>query len=88
MNTAIIPAALLTPGANISAYIQAVNGISVLSVEEERELGEALFYREDLEAARRLVLAHLRFVVYPVTPGLTVVSGLDDVFGRPLLPGR
>ena len=46
------------------AYIQAVNQIPVLSAEEERDL--AVSYRDcqDLDAARRLVLSHLRFVVH------------------------
>ena len=64
MNTGLIPAVSLTPGANIRAYMQAVNGISILTIDEERELGEALYYHGDLEAARQLVLAHLRFVVH------------------------
>ena len=44
--------------------MQAVNSFSILSIEEERELGEALYYEGDLEAARQLVMAHLRFVVH------------------------
>lgn len=54
----------LSPGGNINAYIQGVNAFPVLSVARERELAEALYYREDLAAARELVLAHLRFVVH------------------------
>ncbi|MFT7267383.1 MAG: RNA polymerase sigma-32 factor [Porticoccus sp.] len=54
----------MTPGANIAAYIQGANAIAILSAEEERVLGEDLYYHEDLDAARRLVLSHLRFVVY------------------------
>ena len=38
--------------------------IPILSVDEEKSLGESLFYNEDLDAARKLVLAHLRFVVH------------------------
>ena len=58
------PLGNLAPGANINAYVQAVNGFSVLSAEEENRLAERLFYREDLDAARQLVMAHLRFVVH------------------------
>jgi len=54
----------MAPGANLTAYVQGVNAIAVLSAEEERSLAEDLYYREDLEAARRLVLSHLRFVVH------------------------
>ena len=45
-------------------YIQAVNAIPALDAEEERDL--AVRYRDhnDLDAARWLVLAHLRFVVH------------------------
>ncbi len=48
---------------NIDAYIQAVNRIPMLSVEEERELAVQYRQQNSLEAARRLVLSHLRLVV-------------------------
>jgi len=54
----------MAPGANLASYIQGVNGISILSAEEEHVLAESLFYHNDLDAARKLVLSHLRFVVY------------------------
>jgi RNA polymerase sigma-32 factor len=54
----------LVPGANLSAYVQAVSTIPVLSVERERELAEDLFFNENLQAARELVMSHLRFVVH------------------------
>ncbi len=60
-NSAILS---MAPGANLSAYIQAVGGIAVLSVERERELAERLYYSECVDSARELVLAHLRFVVH------------------------
>ena len=46
------------------AYISSVNRIPVLSAEEEHELAVRLRDQGDLDAARQLVLAHLRFVVY------------------------
>lgn len=64
MSTNLQPVETLAPGQNLGAYIQAVNGFSILSAEEEKELAEDLFYKENLEAARRLVMAHLRFVVH------------------------
>lgn len=65
MSSSIIPSVdVLSPGANLGAYIEAVSGIALLSVEQEKELAERLFYEEDLDAARQLVMAHLRFVVY------------------------
>ncbi len=52
------------PGVNLDAYIQTVSTISVLSPEEEKVLGDRLYHEGDLDAARQLVMAHLRFVVY------------------------
>ncbi len=62
--TALQPVQLLSPGANLQAYVQSVNSIPLLTLEQERELGERLYYDQDLDAARQLVLAHLRFVVH------------------------
>lgn len=64
MSTALQPVHNLVPGANLEAYVQTVSGIPVLSVEEERKLADRLYYQEDLEAARQLVMSHLRFVVH------------------------
>ena len=44
--------------------MHAVNSIPLLTPEQERELAGNLFYKQDLEAARQMVLAHLRFVVH------------------------
>ena len=49
---------------NIDAYIYWVNQIPMLSVEEELELAINLRKHNDLDAARRLILPHLRFVVH------------------------
>lgn len=54
----------VTPGRNLAAYITSVSSIPVLTVEQERDLAERLYYQEDLEAARQLIMSHLRFVVY------------------------
>lgn len=62
--TALQPVQLLSPGANLQAYVHSVNSIPLLTVEQERELGERLYYEQDLDAARQLVMAHLRFVVH------------------------
>jgi|TARA_Y100000310_G_scaffold324994_1_gene387740 RNA polymerase sigma-32 factor len=55
---------ILVPGSNLEAYIQTVNSIPVLSAQREKELSEKLYFDNDLDAARQLVLSHLRFVVY------------------------
>ena len=52
MTTSLQPVYALVPGANLEAYVHAVNSIPLLSPEQERELGESLFYQQDLEAAR------------------------------------
>jgi RNA polymerase sigma-32 factor len=54
----------MVPGANLAAYVQAISTVPVLSVERERELAEDLYYNENLQAARELVMSHLRFVVH------------------------
>jgi RNA polymerase sigma-32 factor len=55
---------LAGPLGSLDHYIQAVNSVPILSVEEERELAARLHDHDDIEAARSLVLAHLRFVVH------------------------
>ena len=64
MTTSLAPIDRLAPGANLNAYVQAVGGIAVLSQEDERSLAEDFFYNNNLDAARQLVMSHLRFVVH------------------------
>ena len=64
MNQGLQPIYQMAPGANLPAYIQAVSSIPVLSVERERELAEQLYYQDNVDAARELVMSHLRFVVH------------------------
>ncbi|RMQ99732.1 RNA polymerase sigma factor RpoH [Pseudomonas syringae pv. helianthi] len=64
MTTSLQPAYALVPGANLEAYVHTVNSIPLLTPEQERELAESLYYEQDLDAARQMVLAHLRFVVH------------------------
>lgn len=54
----------LVPQGSIGAYVQSVNQFSMLSAEEEKELAERLFNDGDLDAAKKLVMSHLRFVAY------------------------
>ncbi|MEY4013254.1 MAG: polymerase sigma (sigma 32) factor [Pseudomonadota bacterium] len=53
----------LSPGANLEGYLRLVHQMPLLTAEREQTL--ALRYRtqEDLEAAKELVLSHLRLVV-------------------------
>lgn len=64
MSKALQPAMMLVPGQNLEAYMHTVNSVAVLTAEEEKALAERLFYEGDVDAARQLVLAHLRFVVH------------------------
>ena len=66
MSKALVPSHLLVPAGtgSLDAYIQEVNKIPMLTLEEEQELAHLYREHDDLEAARRLVLAHLRFVVH------------------------
>ena len=66
MTTALIANNLPIPSAlgSLDAYIGAVNSVPVLTVEEEQALARAYRDDEDLDAAKSLVLSHLRFVVH------------------------
>ena len=64
MGKALQPVDMMIPGQNLESYIQAVSTIPILTAEEEHKLAERLYYEEDLEAARQLVMSHLRFVVH------------------------
>ncbi|WP_096085580.1 RNA polymerase sigma factor RpoH [Agaribacterium haliotis] len=64
MGTSLQTVDALAPGQNLAAYMQTVNSIAVLSAEQEKQLAEDLYYNENLEAARQLVMSHLRFVVH------------------------
>lgn len=53
-----------SPGRDLTAYIASVNSIAVLTPEQELELAKQYYYDDDVDAARQLVMAHLRFVVH------------------------
>ena len=55
---------LAGPVGSLDAYIQAVGAIDVLSKEDEQTLATRFREEGDLDAARELVMAHLRFVVH------------------------
>ncbi|MBV8402750.1 MAG: RNA polymerase sigma factor RpoH [Gammaproteobacteria bacterium] len=56
--------ALAGPLGSLDAYLERVGRIPVLSREDERALAERFRSQGDLQAARELVLSHLRFVVH------------------------
>ena len=59
-NNLPIPSAL----GSLDAYIGAVHQIPVLSVDDEQALARRFRDEDDLDAAKQLVLSHLRFVVH------------------------
>lgn len=54
----------LVPQGSIEAYVRAANAYPMLTAEEEKELAERLHYHGDLDAAKQLILSHLRFVIH------------------------
>ncbi len=66
MTTALISNSLPIPSAlgSLDAYISAVNSVPVLTVEEEQALARAFRDDENLDAAKSLIMSHLRFVVH------------------------
>jgi RNA polymerase sigma-32 factor len=57
------PWAVVPSLGNLDAYISAVNRLPMLSPEEERDFARKFKDENDLEAAGKLVLSHLRLVV-------------------------
>lgn len=53
----------LAPGQNLESYLQTVKSIQKLTAKEEHVLAEKLYYQEDVDAARQLILSSLRYVV-------------------------
>ena len=62
MGNALERSLAVPSGGSLEAYLQAVHTIPMLSEDEERQLAEQYRDHQDLDAARRLVLSHLRFV--------------------------
>jgi len=59
----VSPWSLLPPLGNLDAYISAVNRLPMLTLEQEQEFAKKLKENNDLDAAGKLVLSHLRLVV-------------------------
>jgi RNA polymerase sigma-32 factor len=64
--TALVANNLPIPSAigSLDAYVSAVHQIPVLSLEEEQALAKSFRGENDLDAAKKLVMSHLRFVVH------------------------
>ena len=65
MNKALVPASDYLPVSvdNLDTYIRQVNSFPMLSAEQERELAVQFHGDNDLQAAQRLIMSNLRFVV-------------------------
>ena len=64
MGTQLQPSQLNSPGKDIESYLSSVHVIPILTKEQEQELALKLYEEDDLDAARQLVIHHLRFVVH------------------------
>ena len=66
MNRTLMASRLPVPSAtgSMDAYISEVYKVPVLSLADEQALARAYRETEDLDAARELIMAHLRFVVH------------------------
>lgn len=53
----------ISPIGNLEAYIQTIKQFPVLTADQEQVLARRFYDQNDLDAARQLVLSHLRFVV-------------------------
>ena len=65
MNKTLVPASDYLPVSvdNLDTYIRQVNSFPMLSAEQERELAVQFHNNNDLQAAQRLIMSNLRFVV-------------------------
>src|SRR5579883_1129435 len=63
LNTSLQTVDIRLPVSSLEAYIQYVQQIPMLTPEEEYELAVRLQQNNELAAAKRLILAHLRYVV-------------------------
>ena len=64
MGTQLQASQLNSPGKDIESYLASVHSIPILTKEQEQELALKLYEEDDLDAARQLVIHHLRFVVH------------------------
>ncbi len=58
------PAALIVPTGSIESYQQGISEIPIMCADEERQLARRYRDHDDLDAARDLVMSHLRFVAH------------------------
>ncbi|WMY94761.1 MAG: RNA polymerase sigma factor RpoH [Arsenophonus sp.] len=54
----------LIPQGSIEAYVRLANAYPILTAAEEQKYAKQLYYYGDLNAAKQLILSHLRFVIH------------------------
>lgn len=64
MTTNIMAMPSIAPGRDLDAYLRTISQFPILKPEEEKVLAERFYADQDLDAARELVMCHLRFVVH------------------------
>ena len=64
MTTDVMKMPSMAPGADLDAYLRTISRFPILSSEQEKSLAQRLQDHGDLNAARELVMCHLRFVVH------------------------
>ena len=64
MTTDVMKMPSMAPGADLDAYLRTIGRFPILSSEQEKSLAQRLQDHGDLNAARELVMCHLRFVVH------------------------
>lgn len=61
---ALVQDGMPVPQGNLDSYIRMANQYPILTAEQEKELAERYYYDEDVEAAKQLILSHMRFVIH------------------------
>jgi RNA polymerase sigma-32 factor len=80
MTKALKPyAAIPTPVGSLDAYLSSINSVPMLTAQEEKDLTNQLFEHNDVDAARRLVMSHLRFVARVAKGYMGYGLGLGDL---------
>ncbi|QHB17206.1 RNA polymerase sigma factor RpoH [Mannheimia pernigra] len=64
IHPALVSGSMPVPQGNLDSYIRMANQYPILTAEQEKVLAERYYYDEDVEAAKQLILSHMRFVIH------------------------
>ncbi|MGZ3081294.1 RNA polymerase sigma factor RpoH [[Haemophilus] ducreyi] len=64
MHPALVQGSLPVQQGNLDSYIRMANQYPILTAEQEKTLAERYYYDEDVDAAKQLILSHMRFVIH------------------------